>query len=311
MSGTKRVLVTGASGFIGRHVLTPLIERGFEVHATSRCIEIATLQSGIIPHNADLLACGSARALIQMVRPTHLLHLAWTTVPGALYSSLGNLAWVASTLELYRVFIETAGSRALLVGSSAEYDWSYEILREADTPTRPHTLYGAAKNATRQIVEKTGSELGVSTVWARIFFVYGPFEPRGRLVSDVAAALALDEVAKTSEGWQQRDYLHVADVADALAALLDSNLTGTINIASGKAVSVRHIVELLGQLAGRMDLLAFGTRPASAEEPTRLLADIGRLRNELGFTPRYRLEEGLEATWAWWRAAIAAKCQAD
>lgn len=296
----KRVLVTGATGFIGRHVLSALAERGFEVHTTSRSSATAP-PAGTSSHRVDLLVSEATSALMRAVRPTHLLHLAWVTkAGGGRYDAPEHDAWAAASIELFRAFVETGGSRAVFSGTCAEYDWAYEVLHETATPSRPRTAYGRAKNAVREAVQRAGAEASVSTAWARIFFTYGPHERPERLVSDVASALVAGHVAKTTEGRQELDYLYVADVAAALVGLMESDLTGTINIASGESVPVRRIVETLGSLAGRPDLLAIGARASSAEEPKRLVADITRLRSELGFAPRYRLEQGLEATWAWW-----------
>ena len=110
---------------------------------------------------------------------------------------------------------------------------------------------------------------------------------------------------ETTTGQQKRDYLYVADVAAALVALTESDLPGTINIASGESVPIRRIVELLGNLSGRSDLLAIGARKSRSEEPERLVADVTRLRTELGILPGYRLEEGLETTFRWWERRIA------
>ena len=168
----------------------------------------------------------------------------------------------------------------------------------------PEQLTGRAKNVVRKATQKLASEAGVSTAWARIFFTFGPHEPLGRLVSDIASALVAGQVVETTAGQQERDYLYVADVASALVALTESNLTGTINIASGESVPVRRIVNILGVLSGRTDLLAIGARASSSADPQRLVADVTRLRRELGFTPRYSLEEGLEATLEWWRTEL-------
>jgi nucleoside-diphosphate-sugar epimerase len=134
-----------------------------------------------------------------------------------------------------------------------------------------------------------------------LFFLYGPHEPPGRLVSEVAAGLITGKRVETTAGLQERDFLHVADASEALVALMDSEVKGPINIASGKCVPVRQVVETLGQLGGRPDLLAIGARAAPPDEPARLAADVSRLRAELGFTPRYGLKDGLAATLQWWR----------
>jgi nucleoside-diphosphate-sugar epimerase len=299
----NRVLVTGGTGFIGRHVLKPLIELGVEVHIASR--SAMTSPEGVASHRIDLLIPASVSDFIRAVRPTHLLHLAWLSGPGGgRYDAPENELWTAASIELFRTFVRTGGRRAVFAGTCAEYDWGHETLHETKTPLHARTAYGRAKNVVRKATQKLASEAGVSTAWARIFFTFGPHEPLGRLVSDIASALVAGQVVETTAGQQERDYLYVADVASALVALTGSNLTGTINIASGESVPVRRIVNILGVLSGRTDLLAIGARASSSADPQRLVADVTRLRRKLGFTPRYSLEEGLEATLEWWRTEL-------
>ena len=100
---SKRVLVTGATGFIGSHCLVPLLQRGYEVHAVSTKSGMKA-ESSIIWHQADLLDGSAAGRLMEAVKPTHLLHLAWYVVPGKLISSDLNFDWVHSSMELLRVF---------------------------------------------------------------------------------------------------------------------------------------------------------------------------------------------------------------
>jgi nucleoside-diphosphate-sugar epimerase len=294
----KRVLVTGISGFVGHHVIEPLRSRGFEIHSASRS---AVSQSVVVGHAADLLVPGTPSRLIEAIKPTHLLHLAWVSNPGRAMMSPENDVWAKASLELFRAFAKAGGKRAVFAGSSAEYDWDYELLREGETPLRPRTAYGTAKSAVCETIEAESERAGVSAAWARIFFLYGPHEPPGRLVSDVAAGLIAGTAIKTTEGRQERDFLHVADAAEALVMLVDNKVTGAINIASGECVPVRRVVETLGRLSGRAELLQIGARPGSTDEPARLAADVSRLKNEVGFNPRYDLQDGLAATLQWWR----------
>ncbi|MES2712597.1 MAG: NAD(P)-dependent oxidoreductase, partial [Pseudomonadota bacterium] len=132
--------------------------------------------------------------------------------------------------------------------------------------------------------------------WGRIFFLYGPGEKPGRLVSDTIARLSRGEPVETTAGTQRRDFLHVADVAGALAALVDSDVVGPVNIASGED---RPLVDFLGEIGrqlGRPELLRFGARPMPANEPARLAACTRRLREEVGFTPRFTMEAGIADT---------------
>ncbi|RZK83927.1 MAG: NAD(P)-dependent oxidoreductase [Methylobacterium sp.] len=140
-----------------------------------------------------------------------------------------------------------------------------------------------------------------SFAWGRLFYLYGPGERRGRLVSDAANALLTGAAFPTSPGHQRRDFLHVVDAAGALAALLDGPVTGAVNIASGHAVPVRTLLDGLAGRTGRPDLLAYGARALAPSEPAVIEAAVGRLTEEVGFRPRFTLETGLDDTLAWWR----------
>ena len=159
-------------------------------------------------------------------QPTHLLHLAWDARPGLFWTSTENLRWVAASLGLYLAFAASGGRRAVVAGSCAEYDWSHSELDEARTPLVPRTLYGEAKRALHTLLERAAAQSGVELAWGRLFFLYGPHEAEGRLVSDVARALLAGREARCSEGSQQRDFMHVADAGRAFAALVASDVTG-------------------------------------------------------------------------------------
>lgn len=297
----NRVLVTGISGFVGRAVVRPLLDRGFEVHGVSRTAAESERDGPVTVHRIDLREIGGAERAIEAARPSHLIHLAWVPADRRMQSAADNMGWVRASLELFEAFAAAGGQRAVFGGTCAEYDWDHERLIEDETPSRPRTAYGACKNALREIVQATGPALGVTSAWARLFFLYGPYEPLGRLVSDVCAALTADRPVDLTSGLQERDYLHVEDAGEALAALLAGDLAGTVNIASGTCVPIRTIAARLAAGTGREHLLRFGGRPTSMDDPPRLVGDVGRLTKELGFVPRYGLDEGLAATLRWWR----------
>jgi nucleoside-diphosphate-sugar epimerase len=287
----SRVLVTGGSGFIGRHALAPLRERAYEVHAPGS-------------RKADLLAPETAARLIGDLRPTHLLHFAWDARPGRYWTSTENLEWVEASLRLLRAFAEGGGRRAVLAGTCAEYEWPDEVhCVEGSTPVVPATLYGAAKHGLRTIAERYAQQAGFSFAWGRIFFVYGPHEHPARLAGSVASALVRGEPAETTAGTQLRDFLHAEDLGDAFAALLDSGVEGAVNMASGEPRPIRDLVVALGEAAGRPDLLRIGARPSNPSEPAAITAAVARLRDEVGWTGGRTLEQGAADTIAWWRRA--------
>ncbi len=111
----------------------------------------------------------------------------------------------------------------------------------------------------------------------------------------------------TGAGVRVRDFLHIEDAAGALAVLLDSPVTGAVNIASGVGVRVDEVVERLARLLGRPELVRRGVRPDRPGEPPLLVADVVRLREEVGYRPRWELADGLAATVRWWVEQGAAR----
>jgi nucleoside-diphosphate-sugar epimerase len=270
----RRLLLTGAGGFIGRHVQAS----GFEVHAVGR-------------EQVDLLDAEATDALVAEVGASHLLHLAWYTEHGAFWEAPENQDWQEATLNLARSFRAAGGERLVAAGTCAEYE--------------PSTLYGTTKDATRRELEAYATESGLSFAWGRVFFPYGPGESPQRVVPAVARAAIAGEPVACSSGEQIRDFLYVEDVASAFAALVGSEATGSFDIGSGDGVKLRDVLLTIEQLAGRRGVVQLGALP-DRDEPASLVADVTRLRDEVGWRPSVELREGLQRTLEWWREAILA-----
>jgi len=295
----KRVLVTGASGFIGSHTLEPLVDRGYDVHAVaSRAIPFE--REGVTWHQADLLDDGERGALVAKVEPTHLLHLAWFVAPGRVIDAVVNVDWTRASLALYAEFVASGGQRVVTAGSSYEYDWRFGYCSEDVTPLVPDTVYGSCKKALGEVVSAYADACGLSSAWPRIFFLYGPREHPDRLVSSVVRSLLADSPALCSHGEQIRDYLYVEDAADALAVLLDSDVVGPVNIGSGRPITLKELVLTIGDKLNRSDLIRLGAIPARPNDAPLVVADVSRLTNVLGWSPSHGLDSGLERTIEWW-----------
>ena len=299
----KKVIVTGASGFIGLHCLPLLAAQGYEVHAVSaRPVGDRSSAELLRWHQCDLLDEAAVEDLFSRVRPSHLLHMAWYAVPQRFWTSLENLRWVGATLSIVQTFASHGGRRVVSAGSCAEYDWAAGLCAENSTPLEPTTLYGACKLSTAIAVNAYCRQVDVSTAWGRIFFLYGPGEHRQKFVASIITSLLNKQPARCSHGEQVRDLLHVQDVARAFVALLDSGVRGSINIASGTPTRLADVAAAIAAKMGRTELLELGALAPRPGEPAAIVATTERLRNELNWAPEVTLDAGLDQTIQWWRS---------
>lgn len=318
----RRVLVTGARGFIGRHALAPLLEAGMEVHAVSSRAVAGGADPGAEPgvsgraggelhwHHCDLLAPGPAAELIATVAPSELLHFAWYTRHGAYWTARENLDWVKASLRLLRAFGGAGGRRAVVAGTCAEYAWAQRAhCVEGVTPTVPATFYGAAKHALHGMACSWAREAGVELAWGRIFHVYGPDEHPDRLVASLARALLRGEDASCADGRRVRDLIYAPELGHAFAALLAAEVCGPVNMASGEPVCLAEVAATVAAAAaavgGRLGRLDVGARAAGRGEPDSLTADVRRLREGVGWRPAVGLREGLWRSVRWWQQQLA------
>ncbi|MCT7987729.1 NAD-dependent epimerase/dehydratase family protein [Laspinema olomoucense] len=296
----KKVLVTGGTGFIGQHSLPFLLDKGYEVHAVSSQ-PIMSSNREVHWHQANLLEPAEVSRLMSQVKPSHLLHFAWFAIPGKYWTALENFQWVQGSLSLLQEFARYGGHRVVMAGTCAEYNWDYGYCSEKVTPLVPKTLYGRCKNSLQNLLDAYAEQTGISSAWGRIFFAYGPHEYGDRLVPSVIRSLLQGKTAPCSHGNQIRDFLYVKDVADAFVNLLESPVSGPINIASGQAVTLKDIIYQIAEILNAPELIELGVIPTSATEPPLLVGDIDRLRNELDWQPQFSLNQGLNEAITWWK----------
>jgi nucleoside-diphosphate-sugar epimerase len=294
------VLVTGGSGFIGHRTLEPLAQFGFDVHIAARRPWISGFGQF---HSVNLLDADKSEELISNVRPTHILHCAWDVTHGRFWDALENLDWVAATLRLARAFATYDGRRFVGVGTCAEYDWSDDGVRprREDDLLRPTSFYGQAKASTATVLQAFFSVKEISFAWGRLFHLFGPGEAPGRLVASVARALIAGERARCGAGHVVRDYMPVEQAGAALAMLVESNVEGPVNVATGNAISIETIAHLLGEISGRPDLVDIGALPAVIGTPSVMMADVTRLRQEVGFNTTFDLKTALRVALQYWQ----------
>jgi len=298
-----RVFLTGASGFIGSHVARLLLNVGCDVLALTlpddplwRLQDVAARLTLV---RGDLSNSAAYRSTLAEWQPEACIHLAWYAEPGKYLHSPENLVSLNASLMLLQALIEIGCHQVVMVGTCAEYDTDMGYLRE-DSPTRPATIYAATKLALNLIGQQMAATAGVSFAWARFFYLYGPYEDERRVVPALIHSLLKAEPFAATLGEQVRDYLHVEDVAAALWSLTEKRASGVFNISSGVPVTMRQLMEIIGDILGRTDLIQFGALPYRDWEPMFICGTNQRLRT-LGWLPRYTLREGLEQMVRWRR----------
>jgi nucleoside-diphosphate-sugar epimerase len=300
----KVALVTGASGFLGRHIVLALFQRGYEVHG---CSHAGMAPSGSLRrHRIDLLDPGAVATMVSTVRASHLIMAAWTTRPGVYQTDPRNDDWVRETETLARNFCTQDGKRMVFVGSSAEYDWRdpavAKPISETDAGGTPVSLYGQAKRRAAAALAMLAADRDVSFAEARLFFPIGPGENPARFVPSIVRSILAGEAAQLDPGDQVRDLIDVRDAAAAIVTLLDGNVTGTVNIGTGAPSRLGDVAKNIGTIMGRPDLIRLGELEPQPEEPVTLVANVAKLNDEVGFKPRYALAETLRASISFWKS---------
>ena len=232
-----KVLVTGASGFIGKACIAVLDQAGIETVILGRHKpdEHHTF------FECDLLAHGNFSSILDEVRPSHLLHLAWYAEHGKYWESPLNLQWVVATQKLVEAFCFRGGKHAVFAGTCAEYDWSHGECREDYTPLNPSSLYGNSKVGAFKIASTICERHSVRFAWGRIFQPYGLFENRERLVPALIDVFRGRREPFGINGNFVRDFIYSKDVARAFLTLLNSNAVGCHNIASGNPLHLSDV----------------------------------------------------------------------
>ncbi|MCA3310898.1 MAG: NAD-dependent epimerase/dehydratase family protein [Roseomonas sp.] len=282
----ERLLVTGASGFIGQHMPALLRARGYETHVTARATLPET--AGITAHSIDLLRQDEAQRLIKDLRPDIIIHTAWYVAHGRFWTAPENTDWLEASTALAAYAAEAGTRRFVGIGTCAEYatEAGDDAFPWPETrPIAPATPYGEAKATLAQrLSEIAEARARFGVAWARLFHLFGPAENPARLVPSIMLALREGREAQCASGRPVRDFISTQNAAAAITALATSQVTGPVNIASGAPISIAAMARLIAHISGRPYLLRLGALPDRPNEPPYMVAHTGRLRREVGFT---------------------------
>ncbi len=264
------IVLTGATGFVGRHVLKRLTGDGVPVRILVRdghqlaLDDVGSLVEVTITQ--DLFAESEERLTDALGGSDTIIHAAWYAEPGKYLDSPRNYDCLLGTIRLAKCFAAAGGRRFVGVGSCFEYDSSPGRLG-IETPLAPRTAYAASKAATYSALSYVMPTMNVQFVWARLFYLYGEGEDSRRLVPYLRRQLSNGEPAELTNGTQVRDFLEIREAARQLVEAAMSQRTGPVNICSELPVTVRELAERIADEYGRRDLLRFGARAENAFDP--------------------------------------------
>jgi nucleoside-diphosphate-sugar epimerase len=291
------VMVTGGTGFIGRHLTRALLASGDHPVVCGRNpldIDLDGAGARFLP--MDITDADSIRAAFDAVQPTRVFHVAGTRKTERL--SVNTIGTERLLAEVMRSKVE----RVVLLGSAEEYGACAGPISETE-PTAPRSPYGVSKAAATQLARRAHAEHGCPAVVIRPFTVYGPGQPAEIFVAEAVTCAVLNKGFLMSSGAQRRDHVFVDDVVRALiAASTAPGIDGeVINVGSGVATPLREVAETIWRLSETSAPLHIGARPAAPHEQNDTWADIGLAQDKLGWSPTVDLEEGLLVTIAWAR----------
>ena len=243
----KKILITGSTGFVGTSLIKFFLFKKYKIFALTR----KKLKNPSIRYiKADIFDHKKIDKIFKKIKPNYLIHLAWEANPNKYQSSKKNFKWLHSSLNLYLNFCKYGGSRALITGSCAEYDFNKYFLRENFVKKVDYTRYSLCKETFLHHASKISTLFGTKLVWARLFWIYGENQKKGRLIPDLIYAAKNKKKIFIKNPNSFINLLNVHDVSVALFKTFESKLTGIINIADKKNSKVIDIVSECNTIFG-------------------------------------------------------------
>jgi nucleoside-diphosphate-sugar epimerase len=306
-----RVLVTGATGFIGACLTRGLLEMGLEVHAfvrqTANRWRISDLAPHIILHDVDLRNAQAVEQTVASIRPNKIFHLA--TYGGFSSQKDADAIYAANflgTVNLVRACEKVGFDCFINTGSSSEYGIKSEPMKESDL-LEPLGNYAVSKAAATLFCRSEALLKNLPIATLRVFSPYGPWDDPQRLIPYVTASLLNGDVPALSNPASVRDYICIDDVIDAYLAVMDADIVaGEIyNVGSGRQTGIGEVVDRIVNTIDNGIVAVRGAEASKRPEPDVWVANIDKMKIQFNWEPATSLETGLQHTITWMRENVA------
>jgi dTDP-6-deoxy-L-talose 4-dehydrogenase (NAD+) len=267
----KTILLTGASGFVGRHIYKHLLKLNLNIVVVSReqslqkIPELSSntkvfLSENLFQENLDWWE-------VVMQGVDIVIHSAWYAEPGIYLKSEKNLECLMGTLNIAKIAYKLDIKKFIGIGSCFEYDLTGSSALSSHSPLNPNTLYASTKVSAFYTLNSLFAQKQISFVWCRLFYLFGEGEDERRLFPYLHKKMANGEIAELTSGNQVRDYMDVADAGTSIAELSLGEKSGAINVCSGRGQTIKAIAINIAAQYGRQDLLKFGAREDNITDP--------------------------------------------
>ncbi|MEM7499006.1 MAG: NAD-dependent epimerase/dehydratase family protein [Pseudomonadota bacterium] len=276
-----KVLLSGASGFVGRHVAAALLDAGHDLALVGRDpgrLSPALAAAGVPFHRCDLHAEDEVASLLERLpMPDVFMHFAWPAV-GNVMAPEHLTRTLPAELRLADRLVDWGVGHLLVSGTCLEYGMQSGPLGEG-SQTLPSTPYGIAKDCLRKALEVLQARRPITLQWLRLFYLHGEGQPPRSLLPQLECAIASgDAVFPMSRGDQLRDYMAVEEVATEAAALIGRpEIDGVINCCSGTAIAVVDLVRRIIEEQGASIDLDRGHYPYPSYEPLAFWGVPGKI----------------------------------
>ena len=266
----SRVLVTGATGFVGRQImrafasstvkLIPVVRSGKE----DVVVGLPNIES--VVSTPDMFAENEDWWRQQCDGVDIVIHAAWYAEPGKYLQSSNNMNCLIGSLNLARGAAKAGVKRFVGIGTCFEYDLTGGVL-SIETPLKPLTPYAAAKSALYFSLLQWLPTQSIQFAWCRLFYLYGEGEDERRLVPYIRRQLKNKKKAELTSGKQIRDFLNVAQAGEMIVKVALSEQVGSVNICSGTPITVQQLATQIADEYDKRDLLCYGARPGNLIDP--------------------------------------------